>query len=110
MNDQPQIINVIRDFSAVPAGRTKQDGPNSGARFRDELLYPALKAGGIVTVELDGPEGYGSSFLEEAFGGLVRRGFQVDELLKRLRIVSSIDPSLEDEIREYIVDAAKERR
>jgi hypothetical protein len=103
-------INVARDFSLVPAGRTQADGLNNGSRFRDDFLLPALQGGETVTVELDGTEGYGSSFLEEAFGGLVRKGLAVDEVLSRVQFVSTVDPSLVEEIREYIRDAAKEKR
>jgi hypothetical protein len=108
--DQNRTISVINEFSAVPAGRTRADGPNNGARFRDELLYPALQAGGTVMIELDGPEGYGSSFLEEAFGGLVRKGLPVADILNRIKFVSEIDPNLVGEIRGYVRDAAKERQ
>jgi hypothetical protein len=109
MNMPPNLVlSVARDFSTVPAGRTKADGQNSGARFRDDFLYPALRNGEVITVELDGVEGYGSSFLEEAFGGLVRRGLNPDDVISRIQLVSKTDPSLIDEIREYILDAAKE--
>ena len=95
------VINVARDFSRAPAGRYISDGPNSGERFRDQYLVPALRRGEVVDVELDGTRGYGSSFLEEAFGGLVRAGFQAFEILKRLRLKTS-DPSLAQEIRSYV--------
>ena len=65
-------IDISKDFSDVPAGRYKMDGPNSGERFRNDFLVPALRTGEKVEVILDGSEGYGSSFLEEAFGGMVR--------------------------------------
>ena len=65
-------IDISKHFSDVPAGRYKTDGPNSGERFRNDFLVPALHAGNKVEVILDGSEGYGSSFLEEAFGGLIR--------------------------------------
>lgn len=96
-------INVARDFSRWPAGRYRADGPFSGEVFRDDILVPALDKAELVEVELDGARGYGSSFLEEAFGGLVRLGkFTSDQLLKRLRLVSKDDPSLSQEIRSYI--------
>lgn len=95
-------ISVAQDFSRFPAGRYQTDGPNSGERFREELLAPSLRTADLVTVKLDGTRGYGSSFLEEAFGGLVRLGyFKADELQSKLAIESK-DPSLEAEIRRYI--------
>ena len=65
------MISVARDFSKYPAGRFRQDGKFTGEAFREDFLLPALKKGD-VEVDLDGTLGYGSSFLEEAFGGLVR--------------------------------------
>lgn len=80
----------ILDFSEFPGGRYREDGPNSGQRFREEFLAPALQEYQTVSVDLDGAMGYGSSFLEEAFGGLVRsEGFEFEDLKKRLTIFAS---------------------
>ncbi|WP_066589826.1 STAS-like domain-containing protein [Sphingomonas pruni] len=95
------VINIARDFSRAPAGRYVSDGPNSGERFRTEFLVPALSGEQAVTVELDGTRPYGSSFLEEAFGGLVRLGFVAGDLLRRINLHSS-DPSLVSEIKGYL--------
>lgn len=96
------MIDVARDFSRFPAGRFRTDGPFSGQRFREDLLVPALKQSGRVTVRLDGAMGFGSSFLEEAFGGLVRNHeYTAESVLEALSFEAS-DPSLVDEIREYI--------
>jgi hypothetical protein len=101
-------IRVAQDFSRHPAGRTRADGPFSGELFRQKFLVPALKAGERLLVVLDGARGYGSSFLEEAFGGLVRKeGFPRDVVEKALEIQSA-DVSLEAEIREYIHEAIPE--
>ena len=95
-------INIAREYSRFPAGRYRTDGPYSGERFRDEVLVPALRRGGQVEVELDGTAGYGSSFLEEAFGGLIRKHvLSVTEAADRIRLVTS-DDSLESEIRGYM--------
>ncbi|WP_174275556.1 STAS-like domain-containing protein [uncultured Sphingomonas sp.] len=94
------MINVAKQFSRAPAGRYISDGPNSGERFRDQYLVPALKTNGELTLELDGTRGYGSSFLEEAFGGLVRVGFAAVDLAKRIKFRTN-DPSLVAEIESY---------
>lgn len=65
-------INIAEDFSSSPAGRFPEDGPFNGTTFRENFLVPALTRGGRVFIVLDGVSGFGSSFLEEAFGGLVR--------------------------------------
>lgn len=85
-----KVINVASDFSKSPSGRYFSDGPYSGQRFRDEVLYPAL-VNEDVEVVLDGVLTLGSSFLDEAFGGLVReKGLAPDYLHNRLKIVSRL--------------------
>lgn len=95
-------ITVASDFSRFPAGRFRDDGPYTGERFREDFLVPALKQCEVLTVDLDGVMGYGSSFLEEAFGGLVRvSGFDSQSLCNKIRLVSRYE-SVKEEIREYI--------
>lgn len=81
-------IDIGIDFSEKPYGRYHpKDGPNTGERFRREFLVPALKESPPVIVTIDKVEGYGSSFLEEAFGGLVRKeGFSASDLKINLQI------------------------
>lgn len=98
-------IFIATEFSRTPAGRYRTDGPKSGEHFRDDLLVPALQAHGRVRVNLDGVEGYGSSFLEEAFGGLVRvKGFDAQSLNRCLEIQTR-DAAWKDEIWTYIREA-----
>jgi hypothetical protein len=87
------VIDIGSDFSRTPGGRLISDGPDSGQLFRERTLVPALQAavrsGEKVTVVLDGPRGYLSSFLEEAFGGLIRFGFfDAKQLKQYLEIVA----------------------
>ena len=101
-------LSIAKDFSRFPAGRFETDGPYSGERFR-KLLVDKLRQG-HVTVLLDGTVGYGSSFLEEAFGGLVREeGFQADDLKKRLTIKAT-DASLVREAWSYVDQARSSGR
>lgn len=104
------MIKVAEDFSKYPAGRFQSDGEWSGERFRDQVLTPALRGTERVTVVLDGAEGYGSSFLEEAFGGLVRKGlFSSRDLHERLVILSRREGYM-IEIWDYIDNAKPEGR
>lgn len=82
----PIKVSVANDFSKGPGGRFLADGPFPGEAFRRKHLVPALRGGGIVFVSLDDTFGYGSSWLEEAFGGLVRDGFKYGDLRERLRL------------------------
>jgi len=96
------VINVAKHFSRFPAGRYREDGPSTGQRFREDMLIPALEQNEEVLVELDGVVGYGSSFLEEAFGGLVRTGkFSAAELHKKLKLHTKLK-SIELEIWDYV--------
>ncbi|WP_169566784.1 STAS-like domain-containing protein [Sneathiella limimaris] len=100
-----RVINLANDFSDVPAGRFVTDGPFSGEKFRKSILVPAFKQERNIVVELDGGEGHGSSFLEEAFGGLIREEkFSLEELEERL-VLDSKDELLVAEIWEYIKSA-----
>ncbi|WP_425520563.1 STAS-like domain-containing protein [Stenotrophomonas maltophilia] len=64
-------------------------------------------AGRKLRVLFDDALGYGSSFLEEAFGGLVRAGYNQKRLESDLELVTS-DESMKLEIRQYISDAQRE--
>jgi hypothetical protein len=67
-----QYLSIAKDFSRFPSGRFRSDGPHSGEAFREDFLVPRLKDSAGLLVNLDGVAGLPSSFLEEAFGGLVR--------------------------------------
>lgn len=99
---------VAERFSEYPAGRYRKDGSYSGEVFREDLLIPLLNKHDEVHIDLDGAMGYGSSFLEEAFGGLVRvHKLSSSKLKKQLRFKSNEEPLLIDEIWLYISDAEK---
>lgn len=101
-------ISVARDFSKFPGGRYYTDGPFSGEKFRKEYLIPALKEATKVVVDLDGVSGFGSSFLDEAFAGLVRDStLSKDGLFDRINLISHDDSYIE-EIRQYVSSASAE--
>ena len=85
-------LNIGKDFSIDPAGRHYTDGPASGEDFRENYLLVRL---GKLTQEqkldivIDGEiEAYGSSFLSEAFAGIVKYGYMDKEtLLAKINIV-----------------------
>lgn len=100
-------VSVAKDFTRFPAGRYKRNGETSGEGFRERFLEEPLKRGADITVDLDGTVGYGSSFLEEAFGGVVRSTrLTADFVLSHLTIKST-DPELANEVRQYIVEAGQ---
>lgn len=87
-------ISIARDFSPFPGGRHRKDGPFNGTTFREDHLAPLLKERKSVILNLDGVAGLPSSFWEEVFGGLIRRGYlSIEELGDRLKLETS-DPAL----------------
>jgi STAS-like domain of unknown function (DUF4325) len=78
-----KMISIANDFTKYPGGRYRRHGKGSGEEFRENFLVPNIESHEPVTIVLDGTAGYSSSFLEEAFGGLVRRGYP-RELLHKL--------------------------
>lgn len=75
--EKGMIIKIAVDYTETPGARYYSQGPYPGEEFRDKFLYPkyleCLEKNEHLVVDLDGGYGYGSSFLEEAFGGLIRR-------------------------------------
>lgn len=102
-------VNVAKQFTKLPGLRYIRLGPFSGEDFRQKFLLPPLRQGKTVIVELDGVRGYGSSFLEEAFGGAVRElDLDVAEALKRIKVETSVE-SWRLDVDEYI-KTAKSRK
>lgn len=99
------MLSIAKDFSRAPAGRYRSDGPHSGEVFREEFLVPRLQETDVLIVDMDGTDGYGSSFLDEAFGGLLREhGFTESQFVERIRLVSREDPTFRDEVLTYVHD------
>lgn len=102
-----KIIKIAKDFTTEPAGRYYSDGKFSGERFRKEFLIDALNNAEKVVIDFDETEGYGSSFLEEAFGGLIHEeGYSSATLHEKFEFISHEDESVIGEVWSYI-DTAK---
>ena len=100
-----KTVNIAKQFTRFPSGRFKKNGDTSGEAFRERFLEGSLSNGESITIELDGTIGYGSSFLEEAFGGSVRK-LKIDpEIVLTLIKLKSEDPALIEEIQQYIREA-----
>lgn len=104
-------FKVATQFSRTPSARNKEEGKAPGEDLR-RLLVPLLKDAIVnekmLVVDLDGTAGYGTSFLEEVFGGLIRiEGLNYDDLRNHLSFVSIEEPDLIEEIW-YDIDDANE--
>lgn len=100
-------LSILRDFSRVPGPRYISEGAFSGELFRKEILLPkvleAIKSNDKLEINLDGVSGYGTSFLEEAFGGLIRTN-HIDYcfLENDMILISKEDPDYIEEIKSYL--------
>lgn len=105
-----KTISIGKQFSDDPSGRFYSDGNGSGEEFREEILIPALRKHSHITVDISTDvEGYGSSFLSEAFGGLVKYGyFTADTLSQILTIKVSEDMIIYNFYKEKILSYIKE--
>lgn len=105
-----RTINIGREFSEFPVGRYHTDGPDSGERFREEFLEEPLRRGEPLLIELSGTDGYGSSFLDEAFGGVVRKlGLTQQQANSLLSFVADPeDQNFIQEVKGYISDACND--
>lgn len=101
-------IYVAKDFSKMPCVRLRKDGKKSGEEFRDDVLFPALQSNEKVIVDLDGVLTLGSSFLEEAFGGVVRKGYYTAKQLKSKMVIKFQLESYVAEVWDYVKTAKKE--
>ena len=100
------IIKISVDFSDTPGARYKNEGKFSGEEFRENWLekkfVEARAQGQKLVIDFDGGYGYPISFLEEAFGGLARI-YGSSDVLSVLDFVSNDEPTLINEVKEYIL-------
>ena len=114
MNHSEVLLKLAEKFSRTPGPRYASEGNHSGEDFRNNVLHPAYESavaeGNFLVVILDGTCGYGTSFLEEAFGGLIREnGIPLATLKQNMRIVSVEEPDLLEEVSEYMEEAESQR-
>lgn len=95
----------VKQFSITPGARYRSDGNFSGEEFYEEHLKPAFEKAienkKVLTVDLDGTDGYATSFLDEAFGRLAEE-FGPAYVLDRLQLISNEEPDWIEEIISYI--------
>lgn len=104
------VYDVGNSFHHRPMGRKKADGEFSGEVFRETILLPFFKkvkesnSNEILVLDFNNVSMAGSSFIEEAFGGLVRDGFSKKFIKDHLEIIVDIELKelISDRIYQYI--------
>ena len=101
--------SIALQFSRTPSARIESEGKYPGAQLREKitpLIKECISRKEEFLIDLDGTAGYGTSFLEEVFGGLVRiEKIDYNDLKKYLSIKSDEEEELIDECWSYIDDA-----
>jgi hypothetical protein len=101
-------IKISEDFSTTPGARYYTDGKFSGEEFFNKILdikfKEALEAKAKLIIDLDGTEGYATSFLDEAFRRLALKYTPI-LVLNNIELISSEEPDWIDEVKSYITEA-----
>ena len=105
---------VKTEFSSTPGPRYIFEGDYSGEFFRREILLfkikQAMGENKKLFIDLDGTAGYGTSFLEEAFGGLIREdNIPYDVIVSIVEFKSDEEEYLIEDIQEYLKEASSEK-
>lgn len=112
------MIDLAKDYSKYPAGRFHEDGAHNGEDFRKLILVPKLEEltknnnSEKLIIDIDGVRVFGSSFIEEAFGGLIRLGYYTSQELQDLIEVRCTKPTLffyQEMINNIIANTAPEQ-
>lgn len=103
------IYKIAKEYTDLPGGRYRYMSLYSGEDFRDliliKLINKCIKNKEPLILDLDGAYGYPYSFIEEVFGGLVRKyNFSYSTLKDILYFISIDDKDLPDEIFKIIKD------
>jgi len=97
--------NMASEFSVDLGPRKIEHGNFSGERFRDYILIPLIEKDSTITLDFNDVLTAPSSFLEETFGGLIRKGFKLSDINKRVEIISEEDPWINEMIIKYLKEA-----
>ena len=106
-----QHIISVREFSKDPDLRYRnEEDDKSAEEFRDDYVIPCLEKltdNEKLIIDLDGPRSISASFLEELFGGLVRKNALGEKWNNQIDIISNTVPEYKDSAIRYIAKALK---
>lgn len=102
-------LNIVKEYTDLPGGRYIRQGSHSGEDFRETILKKkydyCLANDEKLIINFDDSYGYASTFLEEAFGGMVRQGYNGREMIKKIVFITEDEPSLKDRCIKFIIEA-----
>lgn len=99
-------ISIRKDYTKLPGGRKIKDGKGSGEGFK-ELIKSRLVNGTNtpLLIDLDDTPGFESSFLDEAFGGLIRDQIVPVGWFSQFVTLKSSNEFLKKKILQYVLEA-----
>lgn len=101
-------ISIARNLSIEPGARYPEEGPKSDEEFRQTILITlkmreAIANKNHLIVVLNGTAGLGTSFLDEPFGGLIRKDrIKYNDIKCHLKLVSTEAPHYLAEVSYYL--------
>lgn len=103
----------VMDFSEDPGPRYCNQGDDSGEEFYHTQLNKqfrdAMTSNSVLVLDLDGPNGYASSFLDEALGNLVY-DFGAENVNKHMEIISIEEPEWISMLKNETIPQWEQRR
>lgn len=103
----------VMDFSEDPGPRYCSQGDDSGEDFYHTKLNKqfkeAIESNTILVLDLDGPNGYASSFLDEAVGNLVY-DFGATNVNRYMEIISNEEPEWINMLKNETIPQWEQRR
>lgn len=108
------ILNIAKDFSETPGDRYIDESKYSAEEFRETLLEPLLNYcidnDEVLVVNFDGSYGYSSGFLEESFGGLIRKGYDASDILNNMAFISKDDETIINKVTNYMIENERSKK
>ena len=97
----------IADWTLNPGLRYTWQGDYTAQEYLQSFLLEAVKTalneGKDIVIDLDGPRGYASSFIDEIFGQL-SKNFGLERVLSKVTVKSYDRPWLIEEAKEAMQD------
>ena len=105
------VYHIASAWSPTPRGRNERDlvGSKHGEAFRKTVLLDLLQGDRVITFDFDGTTYVGPSFIDEAFGGLIRKERLAPQYVRdHVKVASRRDPTIVTEFNRALTDAERE--